>query len=76
MDEASIRALQRFIWSCTKVLAALLCCICGVLLWFSGDAAFTVAGYALVAFGLICAVWVYDRSIYPVVKKENSQNKE
>lgn len=74
MDDTSIRAIQRFIWSCTKMLAALICCLCGVLLWLSP--VFTVASYVLMVSGLFFAVLVYDRSIYPVVKKENSHNKE
>lgn len=63
MDETAIREMKRFLWSCTKFLAALLCTICGVLFWFASDAFFVVVGYVLVALGLLLAVWTYDRFI-------------
>ena len=60
--------MEKFVWSCTKFLAALLCAFCPstLLVWRTG-----CLGYVSFIGGLFCAVWIYSMKFFPVLHKED-----
>lgn len=59
--------MEKFVWSCTKFLAALLCAFClSTLLGLAGCA---IADFVSLIVGLVCAVWIYSKEIFPVLHK-------
>lgn len=63
----------RFIWSCTKFLSCILCMLSSAVWWIIG---FVILGYVAVILGLLFAVLTYVTEISPVIKQENSENKD
>ena len=63
----------RFIWSCTKFLACILSMLSSAVWWIIG---FVILGYVAVILGLLFAVLTYVTEISPVIKQENSENKD
>ena len=60
--------MEKFVWSCTKFLAALLCAFClSTLLYLAGYANVDVVSFIG---GLFCAVWIYSKEIFPVLHKD------
>ena len=60
--------MEKFVWSCTKFLAALLCAFClSTLLILAG---LVVLGYVSFIGGLFCAVWIHSKEIFPVLHKD------
>ena len=65
---SGVRLMEKFVWSCTKFLAALLCAFClSTLLILAG---LVVLGYVSFIGGLFCAVWIYSKEIFPVLHKD------
>ncbi len=64
---------ERFIWSCTKFLACILCMLSSAIWWMIE---FVFLGYVAVILGLLFAVLIYVTNISPVLKQENSENKD
>lgn len=64
---------KRFIWSCTKFLANILCMISATIWWVIG---WVIFGYVTLIFGLLFAVLIYVTEISPALKQENPENKD
>ena len=63
--------MEKFVWSCTKFLAALLCAFClSTLLGLAGCA---IADFVSLIVGLVCAVWIYAMDIYPVFHQDKKE---
>lgn len=63
--------MEKFVWSCTKFLAALLCAFClSMLLYLAGYANVDVVSLIV---GLVCAVWIYAMEIFPVFHQDKKE---
>ena len=63
--------MEKFVWNCTKFLAALLCAFClSTLLIMLG---LVVLGYVSFIGGLFCAVWIYSMEIFPVFHQDKKE---
>lgn len=63
----------QFIWSCTKFLAFILCVLSSAVWWIIG---FVILGYIAIVLGLLFALLTYVTEISPVLKQQNSENKD